>query len=124
MNEKEYELMKTNFLKEAELINKSNIKIFLSQPMTDITKEIVYVTRSYMKEIISRIIVDKNITFVSTYEVDKPDNEPYMWYLSNAILELSKCDLVAFAPTYYKSNGCLVENFICNKYKIPHVYMV
>lgn len=124
MNEKEYEIMKTNFLKEVESINKNNIKIFLSQPMSDIPKESVYVTRSYMEEIISRIITDKNITFISTYEVDKPDNEPHMWYLANAILELSKCDLVAFAPSYYKSKGCLVENFICNKYKIPHVYMV
>jgi len=115
-------------------MEKYEIKVFISQPMTKPDKDDVLKLREKTKECIinNRELVasifnidtdDKSIDikFVSTYERIAPDNAPKLYYLGEAIKDLGETDLVVFCDGWESARGCVVEKVVVDTFKIPYI---
>lgn len=115
-------------------MDKYEIKVFISQPMTKPDKEDVLKLREKTKECIinNRELVasllnidadDKSIDikFVSTYERIAPDNAPKLYYLGEAIKDLGETDVVVFCSGWEDARGCIIERAIAATFKIPYI---
>ena len=115
-------------------IDKYEIKVFISQPMTKPDKEDVLKLREKTKECIinnrelvaSLLNIDADdtsidIKFVSTYERIAPEYAPRLYYLGEAIKDLGETDVVVFCDGWENARGCIVEKAAVDTFKIPYI---
>lgn len=106
------------------MADKKAIKIFISQPMRDKTKEEILLEREKLKIAIkSDIFPNENIEFINSI-LDENDakNKP-LWCLGKSIQLLSEADVVIFPYGYEKARGCKIEN-MCARYYGITTYIV
>lgn len=106
------------------MADKKAIKIFISQPMKNKTREEIILEREKLKNAIKRdIFPRKNIEFINSI-LDENDakNKP-LWCLGKSIQLLSEADVVFFAEAYEKARGCIIER-ICARYYGITTYIV
>ncbi len=101
------------------MADKKVIKIFISQPMRNKTREEIILEREKIKNAIKRdILPNENIEFInSVLDENDAKNKP-LWCLGKSIQLLSEADVVIFMEGYEKARGCLVERLCATKYGI------
>ena len=106
------------------MADKKVIKIFISQPMRNKTREEIILEREKLKNAIKRdILPNKNIEFINSI-LDENDakNKP-LWCLGKSIQLLSEANVVFFAEGYEKARGCIIERICAQCYGIT-MYIV
>lgn len=90
------------------------MKIFISQPMRDLTEEQIDSERNAIEEWAHSEYSDCNILprFTSLQLADKDPVE----CLGLSIQMMAKADLVIFAPDWHIARGCVIEHAVCSAY--------
>lgn len=101
------------------MADKKAIKIFISQPMRNKTKEEILLEREKLKIAIKRdFFPNENIEFInSVLDENDAKNKP-LWCLGKSIQLLSEADVVFFPYDYAKARGCKIENMCARYYGI------
>lgn len=47
-----------------------------------------------------------------------PPGKTWSWYMTRAVQDLPKCDVLAQMPDWHKSHGCHIEMHLARKYKL------
>lgn len=92
------------------------MKVFISQPMGGKSNEQIRKERSELVEELQK----DGYEVVDSIVAETPEaafNEP-VYYLSQSILTLSKCDCIYFMPGWEKARGCKIEHTIAVEYGI------
>lgn len=100
------------------------VKVFISVGMTDRSEEDVRKDIHRAETVLKKMY--KNVPFVIVHNYDcKPSDDmevSRLWYLGRAIEKMGECDVIFFVKGYDQYTGCLVEDFVAKKYKMPIVY--
>lgn len=113
------------------------IKVFISVPMKDRTKENIEYSIRKMKRIARAYLAENdieadNIDFINTIVKDNPPKEvdEKIWYLGASIQLLAKADYLICPARTYNNPGCSAEKEIFTDYKgrkhiitIPNEYL-
>lgn len=100
---------------------KSKKYAMISQPMTGIDPDVVLETRHRAVE----KLTDMGYEVVkSTYAMKAPltCRSDRLWYLSQALELMSKCDVLYCCKGWENSTGCKYEHALANTYGVPILY--
>lgn len=105
------------------------MKVFISQPMRDLTVEEVLDRRLEIFisfcQMISHSHPDLKIELIDSYkknvlmdicDIDKRS----VWCLGDSIKLMAEADLVIFDASWREARGCCIEHEICERYGIPN----
>ena len=98
------------------------IRVFISVPMKDRTKEEIENTLAKIKEKVRKFYWKEEVEFVNTFVEEKPPYESgehtAVWYLGKSLEILSTCDVVVTCGDidYEKYNGCFIEKEVAERY--------
>ena len=100
------------------------MRVFISQPMVDLSKEQIIKNREDVVAYFSQK-GHKVINSIFDYEdIENVNNKP-LYYLSKSIELISKeADLVYFMDGWNRARGCIMENMACAVYNVPVSYGV
>lgn len=102
------------------------MKIFISHPMTGLTKEEILDLREKACLYIKNNYND--YTIIDSYNEDFQDTNTPLLALAECIKLLNEADLVIFITysnvSYKDSKGCQVEELICKLYKKQKEYVI
>lgn len=108
------------------------MKIFISQPMKDKSKEQILAEREeIIKHVKSKLRVE-DITVLDSYCPDNPDDSCFadvpdnckpLWYLGRSISVMSCADIVVFANKWREYRGCLIEHECAKHYGYIIMYI-
>ena len=98
------------------------IKVFISQPMSGRKEKEILAEREAIKTLFTAWSDDKEICFLESF-IKGAENVDPLFCLGCAITDLSKADVVVFAPNWESARGCLVEQYCCKKYNKQIVYI-
>lgn len=99
------------------------VKIFISQPMKDLTEEQIKTNRKKIEEQTIAAFKslypkeDVKITFLDTYYKDF--NGSALEFLGKSIMDLSKADYAVFGQGWDGARGCKAEHEVCRLYNVP-----
>lgn len=101
------------------MADKKVIKVFISQPMRNRTREEILIEREKLKIAIKDdILPNENIEFInSVLDENDAKNKP-LWCLGKSIQLLSEADVVFFIEGYEKARGCIIERICAQRYGI------
>ena len=101
-------------------------KVFISQPMTGLSKEEILDTRLEAIEFVRQTLVENNfccddeIEIIDSYieeNQDKTDTtENLIYMLGTSIQLLSEAEIVYFCEGWENSRGCKVEHLVAEEY--------
>jgi hypothetical protein len=101
------------------------MKIFLSVPMKNKTKQEIEKTIEFMKDKAIEKFGYSGIEFINTIVEEKPPystNNEAIWYLGKSIELLAQCSVIIcfkdLSPIY---NGCIIEKEIGKRYGLQVV---
>ena len=114
---------------------KESIKVFLSMPLQDLTKEEIEEMKAQNKKDLIKPVMEKfNVTaeqieVMDTYINAEEDMSIYktipLYYFGKGIMSyLSKADVVVMGHGWRAARGCQCENFIATAYGIPQINLV
>lgn len=101
------------------------MRIFISQPMKDKTKEEILEMRSIIQQKIITMLTQQSqdeISFIDTlfaYEGDNDIQNKDLWFLARSLEALAQADKAFFPKDYALSRGCLIEYECAQRYHIP-----
>lgn len=87
-------------------------KLFISQPMADLTEEEILRVRAKAVESAERFLGEK-VEVIDSYIEEQPPlttNNFGLWYLGKSIEMLCEADVVYFCKGWEKYRGCKIEN--------------
>lgn len=92
------------------------LKVFISQPMRDIPKEIIQFRRNKAIKELQEYFSDFNveIEIINSYSTDIDLNHNSLHLLGNAIYLLADADIIYMTKDWEKARGCKIE-FECAK---------
>ena len=103
-------------------------RVMISQPMSGLTDDEITQTQNRAYQHLRDIGYD----VVNTLFLDYPSDEdlkvsrgiiqPHIFYLSNAVREMSKCDAVYFVKGWKDARGCKIEHEIAREYGLELIY--
>lgn len=99
------------------------IKVFISQPMADKTKDEILEERKQAEDRIKQFLMTSNIEIIDSYfDEDVPNDTKTngAYYLGKSIELLSKADYVYFCKGWENARGCILELDVCITYSIPY----
>ena len=111
---------------------KESIKVFLSMPLKDLTKEEIEEMKAQNKKDLIKPVMEKfNVTaeqieVMDTYINAEEDMSIYktipLYYFGRGVMSyLSKADVVVMGHGWRAARGCQCENFIATAYGIPQI---
>lgn len=111
---------------------KESIKVFLSMPLKDLTKEEIEEMKAQNKKDLIKPVMEKfNVTaeqieVMDTYINAEEDMSIYktipLYYFGKGVMSyLSKADVVVMGHGWRAARGCQCENFIATAYGIPQI---
>lgn len=111
---------------------KESIKVFLSMPLKDLTKEEIEEMKAQNKKDLIKPVMERfNITaeqieVMDTYINAEEDMSIYktipLYYFGKGVMSyLSKADVVVMGHGWRAARGCQCENFIATAYGIPQI---
>lgn len=94
------------------------MKVYISQPMANKSKEEILEERERFKKAILNIFPDAEFlpTYFEDYDTEKMSP---LDYLAENVSMMAKADLVVTLPMYMSADGCGVEDHIAQVYGIP-----
>lgn len=92
-------------------------RIFISQPMKDLSDEQIKKERQI---IVDSIVTEygRDIEIIDSYFEGAPANAAPMWFLGKSLELLSTADMAFFANGWEDARGCVMEHEACEKYGI------
>lgn len=93
------------------------MKVFISQPMSGLTKEEVLLQRGIAEDWLKAKY--KNVEILDSYFEDKkPDKIVYsgVYWLGQSLELMAEADMVAFIPGWDKARGCKLEYEVAKEY--------
>lgn len=94
-------------------------RVFISQPMKDLSEEEILENR---KKITDLIMTKYNgdVEIVDSYIEEKPPegSNPGVWYLGKSIELLATADAIALAPGWSDARGCKIEYKVATEYEL------
>ena len=99
------------------------IKVFISQPMGNKTKEEILDERNLAEQKVKQVLMTSNIEVIDSYfDEDAPNDTKTSgaYYLGKSIELLSKADYVYFCKGWENARGCILEHDVCIAYSIPY----
>ena len=110
-----------------------SMRIFVITPMQGKSKESIFSNleniRKYVIAVMRLINPDvdgSKVSVINTYDKVVPDelegeNRHSVWRLGNNTSLMAECNVVIFDSGYKKDRECEVEEYVCEKYEIPHM---
>ena len=97
------------------------LKLFISQPMKDLSDEEIKAVR---KKIIEKIRdkFNDDVEVIDSYFEGAPHNAKPLWFLGKSFQLLSTADVVCFGRNWDKYRGCKMEHEAAKQYCIDIVY--
>lgn len=93
------------------------MKVFISQPMKDLTDEEIKEERekaiTYLKE-----IYGDDIEIIDSFFENAPHDAKPLWFLSKSLELLADADVAYFCNGWEKTRGCRIENTCAKEYGI------
>ena len=96
------------------------LKVFISQPMRDLTEEEILKERENLIEKAKELYGD-NLEVIDSYFEDVPDDAKPLWYLGKSLELLSNADIAIFAHGWENYRGCRIEHTCAKEYKIKFI---
>lgn len=92
-------------------------RIFISQPMKDLSDEQIKKERQI---IVDSIVTEygRDIEIIDSYFEGAPANAAPMWFLGKSLELLSTADMAFFANGWEDARGCVMEHEACEQYGI------
>lgn len=100
------------------------VKVFISVGMTGRREDDVRDDIDRAQKVLKKMYKDVPFLMIHNYDCKPSDDIEVsgLWYLGQAIEEMGKCNVIFFVKGYDQYNGCLVEEFVAKKYRMPIVY--
>lgn len=92
------------------------MKVFLSQPTKERSKEEITRERKQMVLFAKKFYGSEDITVINSYFKEGTLHELELYRLGKAIKLLSTADVVLFAPNYENTRSCAIEHLCAEKY--------
>lgn len=94
-------------------------KIYISQPMRNLTHKEIIQLREYAIER-AEAILNETVAALPTY--DETSKSP-LEALAKALTQMSKADAVVFVPGYGMYRGCRIEQIVASEYGKKCIYL-
>lgn len=91
-------------------------KVFISQPMNELSPEYIAAVRLAAESEI-RKQMGNDVQILDSIS-DMGEGKPPAWYLGKSVQMMSEVDLVYFCPGWDQYRGCSIEHRICLDYGI------
>ena len=92
------------------------MKVFISQPMSGLTEEVVMNERERAIKVIERRHPKDKIEVIDNYNHNLPEGSHPLEYLGRDIIMLKDADLVFFVNGFMTARGCRCELKIAKEY--------
>lgn len=116
-------------------------KLFISQPMKDLSNEEIEKERARILEAVKkmeftnevRILVphgskwdlkDTNIELIDSFFKDAPHDAKPLWFLGKSLELLSTADIVYFGGDWKNKRGCKLEYEAAKQYLLPEGVLI
>jgi len=91
-------------------------KVFISQPMKNLSDTEIKEKRRAIKETIKRDYGD--VEFIDSYFEGAPASAKPLWFLAKSLELLSTADMAFFANDWESARGCRIEHIAAEEYEI------
>lgn len=100
-------------------------KVFISQPMKDLTEEEILAKRNYAIDYVSRLGFEYEIidSYFEDYDPEAEGLNAPVAFLAKSIELLAQADLALFIDGWDEARGCKIEQLIASNYGIECVYL-
>jgi hypothetical protein len=95
-------------------------KVFISQPMRDLSDTEIKEERKAIKQTIIKEYGD--VEFIDSYFEGAPANANPMWFLGKSLELLSMADMAFFAKDWESARGCRIEHITAEEYGIEIIH--
>lgn len=96
------------------------IKVFISQPMSDRSDEVIESERKMIfNELVQKYGSEDAFEIVPSFIKGSNHNDSPLWYLGWSLQMLSTADVAYFANDWQNYRGCKLEHEAARAYNIP-----
>lgn len=110
-------------------------KLFISQPMKDLSNEEIEKERARILESIKKMeftnedgskwnLKDTNIELIDSFFKDAPHEAKPLWFLGKSLELLSTADIVYFGGDWKNKRGCKLEYEAAKQYLLPEGVLI
>lgn len=97
-------------------------KIFISQPMADLTDEEILKRREEAVKKLEKFMNGEEFIVIDSFFEKAPTYAKPLWFLGKSLELLSDADYVLFLDGWDKARGCRIENICALEYGIQTIY--
>ena len=110
-------------------------KLFISQPMKDLSNEEIEKERARILEAVKKMeftnedgskwdLKDTNIELIDSFFKDAPHEAKPLWFLGKSFELLSTADIVYFGGDWKNKRGCKLEYEATKQYLLPEGVLI
>ena len=99
------------------------MKVFISQPMKDLSDEEILKVREDAIELATIALrSSEGVEIIDSFFQSAPTDAKPLWYLGKSLELLSTADVCIFVKGWENARGCKIEHECCKQYGIPALY--
>lgn len=99
------------------------MKVFISQPMKDLSDEEILKVREDAIELATIALrSSEGVEIIDSFFQSAPVDAKPLWYLGKSLELLSTADVCIFVKGWENARGCKIEHECCKQYGIPTLY--
>ena len=99
------------------------MKVFISQPMKDLSDEEILKVREDAIELATIALrSSEGVEIIDSFFQSAPTDAKPLWYLGKSLELLSTADICIFVKGWENARGCKIEHECCKQYGIPTLY--
>ena len=99
------------------------MKVFISQPMKDLSEEEILKVREDAIELATIALrSSEGVEIIDSFFQSAPTDAKPLWYLGKSLELLSTADVCIFVKGWENARGCKIEHECCKQYGIPTLY--
>lgn len=99
------------------------MKVFISQPMKDLSDEEILKVREDAIELATIALKSsEGVEIIDSFFQSAPTDAKPLWYLGKSLELLSTADVCIFVKGWENARGCKIEHECCKQYGIPTLY--
>lgn len=97
------------------------IRVFISQPMRDLSEVGIDSLRKRILVWAPRALRKTDLVEIPKLSKWQAESSHPVYCLGHSLQNLSRANVVIFAPGWSEARGCCVEHEVCVKYGIPYI---
>lgn len=97
-------------------------KIFISQPMNNLTVEEINARREKALEGLDRFMLGEKYEIIDSIIKDAPQDAKPLWYFAKSLEMLASADYALFLNGWDTARGCRLENMCAQEYGVQIIY--